>query len=242
MPRCCVIIVEGIIGAGKSFLTQELGAALGPNTLVQMEPDEKGDANPYLADYYADPDRWAFTMQAHLLQARYRQHLNAQWHALSKLGHAVLDRSYFGDTSFARLQLRKGHMTEREYLTYQSLYKVMTATVLLPNFCIRLLVNPVTSERRITGRMSQREGRTCEQTISLDYLQALEREIDHMAKVLQGQGVEILNVPWDVEREDPEARKEAVQSLVSRINGYDPPDMFLDIQNDMMFQHHKRQI
>lgn len=240
MTRCCVIIVEGIIGAGKSYLTQELGTALGPDTLIQMEPDEKGDANPYLADYYKNPDRWALTMQTHLLQARYRQHLNAQWHVLSGLGHAILDRSYFGDTSFARLQVREGHMTEREYRTYQSMYKVMTASVLLPNFCIRLLVNPVTSERRIAGRMKTQEGRVCERTISLDYLQALEREIDHMAKVLQGQGCEILNVPWDVEREDPEARNEAVQSLVSRINGYDPPDMFLDIKDDMILEAHKR--
>jgi len=242
MKKCCVIIVEGIIGAGKSFLTRELGNALGPTTLIQMEPDEKGDANPYLADFYQDPARWAFPMQAHLLQARYRQHLNAQWHVLSGVGHAILDRSYFGDTAFARLQIREGHMTEREYATYQSIYKCMTASVLLPNFCIRLLVNPVTSERRIRGRMEQQEGRVCERKIDLEYLKALEREIDHMAKVLQGQGVEVLNVPWDVEREDPEARTEAVLSLVNRINEYDPPDLFLEIQEDMMLKYHKRTV
>jgi len=240
MNQCCVVIVEGIIGAGKSFLTEELGKALGPNTLIQMEPDEKDQANPYLADYYQDPDRWAFPMQTHLLQARYRQHLNAQWHVLSHIGHSILDRSFFGDTSFARLQVCEGHMTEREYYTYQSLFKIMTASVLLPNFCIRLLVNPLTSARRIEGRMQQREGRKCERKIDLDYLKALDREIDHMTEVLRGQGVRVLEVPWDVEREDPEARNEAVQSLVGRINEYCPPDLFLNLKDDKMLQYYRR--
>jgi deoxyadenosine/deoxycytidine kinase len=44
-----VVIVEGIIGAGKSVLAKELGRALGPSTLLLLEPDEKKNANPYLA-------------------------------------------------------------------------------------------------------------------------------------------------------------------------------------------------
>jgi len=227
--RSKVTVVEGLIGSGKTSLSRELGQALGDSALVLFEPDEKDGANPYLSDYYGDPERWAFVLQVHQLQARYRMHLHAQWHALQGHGHAVLDRSYFGDTAFGRLQVKLGLMTQREFDTYSSIYHAMTATVLLPNVCVRVLVSPQTCNERIARRMETETGRTCEQAIDLDYLLALEREIDHMVAVLRSQGVVILDVPWDVDRDSPEARRSAVESLAARIEGIEPPDFFLDL-------------
>jgi deoxyadenosine/deoxycytidine kinase len=224
-----VVIVEGIIGAGKSSLTKELGIALGPETLVQMEPDDAGNANPYLADFYGDAKRWALVMQVHLLQARFRMHLHAQWHALSGRGHAILDRSYFGDTCFARLQVRHGAMSQREFETYRALYHTMTASVLLPNVCVRLLVAPEIAKRRIESRMAEREGRKCESGIDLQYLVDLDREISHMVAVLRTQGVTVIDMPWDVDRDSQEQRKHAVMSLACRIAEQEPPDTFLDL-------------
>jgi len=227
--RSKVVIVEGLIGGGKTSLSRELGHALGDSTLVLYEPDEKEDGNPYLADYYEDPKRWAFVLQVHQLQARYRMHLCAQWHAMQGHGHAVLDRSYFGDTAFARLQLKLGTMTQREFDTYSSIYQAMTAGVLLPTVCVRILVSPETCNRRIAKRMELETGRKCEQAIDLDYLVQLEREIDHMVGVLRAQGVTILDVPWDVDRDSPDSRQAAVESLASRIKSLEPPDLFLDM-------------
>ena len=136
MPCKKVVLVEGIIGAGKTVLTKELGAALGPQTLTLIEPDEKNNANPYLADFYADPKRWALVMQVHLLQARFRMHLQAQWHAMNGYGQAVLDRSFYGDTCFARMLNRSGDLSDREFDTYKSIYHAMTASVLLPNVSV----------------------------------------------------------------------------------------------------------
>lgn len=224
-----VIIVEGIIGAGKSSLTRELGEALGQSTLIQMEPDEANDANPYLSDFYSSPERWAFVMQVHLLQARYRMHLQAQWHAMSGTGHALLDRSYFGDTCFARLQLKGGAMTEREFNTYRDIYHAMTASVMLPNVCVRMLVSPEISRQRIQRRMELREGRKCESVIDLQYLMDLDREISHMVSVLRQQGVTVIDMPWDMDRDSPESRRMAVESLASRIQEDCAPDPFLDL-------------
>jgi deoxyadenosine/deoxycytidine kinase len=224
-----VVIVEGLIGGGKTSLSRELAQALGDTTLVLFEPDEKDDSNPYLADYYEDPARWAFVLQVHQLQARYRMHLHAQWHAMQGHGNAVLDRSYFGDTAFARLQLKQGLMTQREFDTYSSIYHAMTAQVLLPNICVRILVSPETCNRRVANRMKIETGRKCEEAIDLAYLQALDHEIDHMVGVLRAQGVTILDVPWDMDRDTPEARQSAVEGLAARIRGIEPPDYFLDM-------------
>jgi deoxyadenosine/deoxycytidine kinase len=224
-----VIIVEGIIGAGKSSLTKELSVALGRNTLTLMEPDEKDEANPYLADFYEDPRRWAFTMQVHLLQARYRMHLNAQWHAINSQGHAVLDRSYFGDTAFARLQLKTGAMSQMEFNTYQSIYHAMTASVLLPNVCVQLVVSPETAQKRISRRMELETGRKCESVIELPYLQSLSKEIDNMVGVLSQQGVTVLSLPWDVDLDSPDLRREFVSKIATQILDLKPADMFLDL-------------
>jgi len=224
-----VIVVEGLISSGKSTLVAELGQALGPKTLVLQEPDEQNNANPYLADFYADPQRWAMTMQIHLLGLRLRMHLHAQWHALQGYGLALIDRSFYGDTCFARLQLAMDTLSAREFDTYQAIYKAMTTMVLLPTVCIRILSSPVVCRERIISRMEKQTGRACESAVSLEYLQALDREIDFMVDVLRRQGVAILDVPWSANRDTPEIREQTVQDLATRIHAVSPPDPFLDI-------------
>jgi deoxyadenosine/deoxycytidine kinase len=221
-----VVIVEGLIGAGKSTLTRELGSALGPDTLVQMEPDEQNNANPYLADFYGDKDRWAFTMQVHLLGVRYRMQLMAQWHAMGGLGHAVCDRSYYGDTCFARMMHRTGQISDREFGTYRSLYQAMTASVLLPSVCVRLHVDPEVAAERIRRRASYRDGRKSELVIDLGYLRALDEEIDTTVGVLRGQGVRVIDLHWGSDRGTPEDRAEAIRVLAAQVAAEPEPDLF----------------
>lgn len=227
-----VVIVEGLIGAGKSTLTRELGEALGSNTLTLMEPDERGGANPYLSDFYGDKARWSFTMQVHLLGMRYRMQLAAQWHAMMGNGDACLDRSFYGDTCFARMMARSGEITEREFETYRVIYQAMTASVLLPTACVRLRVDPEVAAERIRRRASEREGRRSELVIDLGYLRALDREIDVTVDVLRQQGVAVHDVAWDADMATPEARNRAVQALAEALHAKEPVDLFL--------QHHRR--
>jgi deoxyadenosine/deoxycytidine kinase len=226
-----VVIVEGLIGAGKSTLTAEIGKALGEGTLTLMEPDERG-GNPYLADFYADKHRWAFSMQVHLLGVRYQMQLAAQWHAMSGRGHAVLDRSFYGDTCFARMMTRTGEITEREFETYRTVYRAMTASVLLPSACVRLRVDPEVAAERIRRRASEREGRRSELVIDLDYLRALDEEIDATVGVLERQGVRVLELPWNVDRATAEDRAREVANLAEAIRFSTPTDLLL--------RHHAR--
>lgn len=227
-----VVIVEGLIGAGKSTLTQEVGKALGNDTLVLMEPDEQGNANPYLADFYQDKDRWAFTMQVHLLGVRYRMQLMAQWHAMCGRGHAVCDRSYYGDTCFARMMHRTGQISEREFETYRVMYQSMSAGVLLPSVCVRLRVDPEVAAERIRRRASLREGRRSELVIDLGYLRALDEEIESTVDILRGQGVRVIDVDWGVDRSTPEKREAFVRDLAAEILTVPEADLFK--------LHHKR--
>jgi len=223
-----VVVVEGLISGGKTTLARELGHALGETTLILTEPDEKDNANPYLADFYADMPRYAFTMQCHLLSLRYRMHLNAQWYAMQGQGHAVMDRSYFGDTAFARLQLKTGTMTQREFDTYVTLYKNMTASVLHPTVCVRVQVTPEVAQKRIQRRIGREPGRACESVVALDYLRTLDREIDYMVDTLRQQGVIILDLPWNDDRDTKASRSSVIGDLARRIEEATPVDIFLN--------------
>lgn len=103
-----VIIVEGNIGAGKSTFAQHLAKALDGEYL----PEPADGTNPYLADYYADPAKWAFEMQMFLLTRRYRAQKYAQGKVRHKGGFVVLDRSYYGDVCFANVQRQLGYFAE----------------------------------------------------------------------------------------------------------------------------------
>lgn len=233
--RKAVIILEGLISSGKTTLARELGEAL--DALVLLEPDEKEGANPYLARYYEDPNRWALTMQLHLLGKRFEMHSLAQWHALQGQGHVVMDRSYYGDTAFAHLQLERGTMTPEEFETYCTLYRAMTAHVMYPTVCVHLQVDPEVANLRKAARMRKETGRQCEACIPLDYLQGLDREIRLMVGTLEHQGVKVIPLDWNDDKASPEARAKAIQDLATTIR-----DLASRAENPLLDRHHRRLI
>lgn len=201
-----VVIVEGLIGAGKSTFCEALAEELKGEAL--FEPDETN--NPFLSLYYADPARWSYTMQTHLLSCRYRAHMYAQAKVLhQRNGWCVMDRSYFGDACFARVQQRLGYFSDAEYLSYFHLHKDMQAGILYPTAAIFLNCAPKTCDKRIAKRITEKTGRACETAIDLDYLQKLAEEIERMKGDLKAQGVPVIEVPWDEDRTPDEIRAKA---------------------------------
>ena len=57
-----LVLVAGNIGAGKTSLTERIGARLGWHTGYESVAD-----NPYLPDFYADMRSWAFHLQVFFL-------------------------------------------------------------------------------------------------------------------------------------------------------------------------------
>ena len=225
-----VIIIEGIIGAGKTTFSNLLAEEL--NGLWLREPDEK-NGNPYLEKFYTDQSRWALTMQLHLLNMRYRMHLTAQWTHINMKKNVVIDRSYFGDTAFARLQLKNGSLSVDEYNTYAMCYQNMTSNVLLPQICIYLDIKPEIAAERIRKRMEIETGRTCENVIDINYLKQLESEELIVIETLQKIGVFVIKLDWDTDRKESEM-KSIIKDIVCKINDYKVPDMLLDLHRRTM--------
>ena len=196
-----VIIVEGNIGAGKSTFAQILARALDGEYL----PEPADGTNPYLADYYRDPARWAFEMQMFLLTRRYRAQKYAQSKVRHNGGFVVLDRSYYGDVCFANVQRQLGYFSDRDYATYLSHHTDMKVNLEPPAVVIFLNVSPEICKHRIGRRLSEREGRRCESGIGMDYLDRLDHEISALANNMEGNSI-VKRLPWNGEKTEEEIR------------------------------------
>lgn len=151
--------IAGMIGAGKSTLARSLGEHLDID--VYYEPVED---NEYLADFYTDTERYAFATQIYLLNRRFQQHQEIIWKGRS----AVQDRTIYEDSVFANTLVKLGLMDERDYRTYQQLFRHMSNFMCKPNLIVYLDVKPERSLERIEAR-----SRGVESGITIEYLRAL---------------------------------------------------------------------
>jgi deoxyadenosine/deoxycytidine kinase len=164
MPKR-LILVAGNIGAGKTSLTERIGARLGWETAYESVVD-----NPYLPDFYADMRAWSFHLQVFFLGHRAEQHLDLM--ALSQ--SAILDRSIYEDAYiFARALHHMGNISERDYLAYRKVFDLMVKTLPPPDLLIYLKAPVSVLVERI-----RRRGRTIESGITAEYLSLLETFYD----------------------------------------------------------------
>lgn len=164
------IAVAGNIGAGKSSLVEWLSAR------YDIEPYfEPNEANPYLADFYDDMERWAFHSQVYFLTAKFKLHQQ-----LDKTPRNVIqDRTIWEDAEiFAENLYRTGQISERDYATYRNLYDAISDQIRPPDLMIYLRCPVKAVRKRIAVR-----GREMEQNIPTAYLKRLhglyEDWIDH---------------------------------------------------------------
>lgn len=106
-----IIVLAGMISAGKSTYTKMLAEELGTTPFY-----ESVDDNEILELFYADAERWAFSLQIHFLNTRFKSIKEA----LSN-DNNVLDRSCYEDNLFAYINYLQGNMSKAEFDIYSSL-------------------------------------------------------------------------------------------------------------------------
>jgi deoxyadenosine/deoxycytidine kinase len=156
-----IIVVAGNIGAGKTSLTERIGARLGWRMSYESVAD-----NPYLADFYSDMRAWSFHLQIFFLGHRAEQYLEAGRDTRS----AILDRSIYEDFYiFARALHHMGDLSERDYLAYRRLFELTVASLPRPNLLVYLKAPANVLIERI-----RRRARNMETGISPEYLTLLD--------------------------------------------------------------------
>lgn len=189
LPDATFIGIAGLIGVGKSTLARSLGEHLGLD--VHHEPVAD---NVYLEDFYADTARWAFAMQVYLLNRRFQQHQEIVWRDRG----AVLDRTIYEDSIFAKVLMDQGFMHPRDYETYRGLLKHMSRFMCRPTAIVYLDCPAEVCRERISRR-----GRGFESGISLEYLQRLQTEYEAFVSEIS-RSIPVIRVDWrefhDIER------------------------------------------
>jgi len=151
------IVVEGVIGVGKTSLVKLLATAAGAR--VNLEVVEE---NPFLANFYQDRSAYAFQTQIFFLLSRFRQQQAlAQPELFSSL--LVSDYLFAKDRIFANLNLG-----DDELVLYNQLAGILEDRILLPDLVIYLQASTDLLMERINLR-----GRSFEQSMDRDYIENL---------------------------------------------------------------------
>jgi NADH dehydrogenase (ubiquinone) 1 alpha subcomplex subunit 10 len=179
-----MIIIEGNIGAGKSTLTDRLAKQL--NGIPMYEPVE---SNPYLADFYKDPKRYALEMQFWLMSKRYQLHLDAIEKVWREGKTVIMDRSIYGDFIFAKAHQVLGNIDEQGFANYMAMRNTMERTLLIPQVTIYLNVTVDNCLKRINER-----ARGCETGITGDYLMVLEKIYRELMHDLKAKGSNVIDI------------------------------------------------
>ena len=157
MRNLYYVAIAGTIGVGKTRLANLLSEKLGAKLVL-----ESFEGNPFLSDFYDDPERHAFQTQLWFLLQRYQQ--QQELRQIDMFQNLVItDYMFVKDRLFASLNL-----SEKEMSLYDTVANMMEKNVIHPDLVIFLQADTDTLMKNISRR-----GREFEKNLSEDYLDAL---------------------------------------------------------------------
>jgi deoxyadenosine/deoxycytidine kinase len=207
-----LVVVAGNIGAGKTSLTERIGARLGWRTDFESVAD-----NPYLPDFYADMRAWSFHLQIYFLGHRADQYLEAARDPRS----AILDRSIYEDAYiFARALHHMGNLAERDFLAYRKLFDLVVGSLPPPNLLVYLKCPAEVLMERI-----HRRARNMETGISADYLSLLDTFYDEWLRAFDLCPVLTIRTDDLDYVHQPQALEIVVERIQERLGGKEELDL-----------------
>ncbi|MAV64464.1 MAG: deoxynucleoside kinase [Candidatus Marinimicrobia bacterium] len=152
--------IAGNIGVGKTTFTRLLAERYSWDEYYESVID-----NPYLSDFYGDMNRWSFNLQIYFLQHRFASQIDMS----NNEKGVIQDRTIYEDVEiFARNLHSLGHMSNRDWNTYRSLFQNMVQFLKKPDIIIYLKASTDTLISRIKKR-----NRAFEKNIDPEYLHQL---------------------------------------------------------------------
>lgn len=197
------IAIDGVIGVGKSTLTDMLVERFKGKAVY-----EEVEENPFLADFYIDPKRFAFQTQMFFLLSRYRQQQEIPQRELFHQ-FIVADYTFWKDKIFAHLNLE-----DRELFLYEKVANLLERDIPKPDLVVYLKSTPERLMKNIKKR-----GRSFERNISFDYIQSLNKAYNNFFNHYNETPLLIINTTQMDFVNNANDFKEIVRLILSNIKG-----------------------
>ncbi len=152
------LVIEGVIGVGKTTLARLLKPAFEAELLLEVFEE-----NPFLSDFYGDRARYAFQTQIFFLLSRYHQQRRAVPAILAKDRNLIADYTFAKDSLFARINLEGDELE-----TYNQVHEALAEKIPLPDLVVYLRSSTATLMQRIELR-----DRHYERNMESDYIDQL---------------------------------------------------------------------
>ena len=157
------LAIEGVIGVGKTTLARLLQPALETGLLLEVFEE-----NPFLSDFYADRDRYAFQTQTFFLLSRYHQQRRTVAQLLEEHGGLIADYTFEKDALFASINL-----TGDEFDMYYRVHDALAEKIIPPDLVVYLRAHTDTLMHRIAMR-----DRPYERNMDRSYIAELNQAYD----------------------------------------------------------------
>jgi deoxyguanosine kinase len=152
------IAIEGVIGVGKTTLAQLLQPKFDAELLLEVFEE-----NPFLTDFYADRQRYAFQTQIFFLLSRYHQQRRVVNELLLENQNLLADYTFEKDALFAGINLQGDELD-----IYYGVHEALAEKVVVPDLVVYLRADTDI----LMGRIAQRD-RPYERNMERTYIEEL---------------------------------------------------------------------
>jgi deoxyguanosine kinase len=173
------IAIEGNIGAGKTTLSNMLANRFNARLVLEQFSD-----NPFLPEFYKNPDKVAFPLELSFLADRYGQ-----------LKQDLINLDLFNDITIADYFIYKSlifasnNLKEDELLLYQRLFDIIAYSLPKPDLLIYLYLDTAQLQKNILKR-----GRSYELNIKTEYLEQIQNRYLSFLQGLPNQKVLVVDM------------------------------------------------
>ena len=177
------LAIEGVIGVGKTTLARMLQQYFQAELLLEVFEE-----NPFLSDFYADRQRYAFQTQIFFLLSRYHQQRRAVPDVLGRGANLIADYTFEKDALFAGINLKGDELD-----MYDRVHDALAEKIPLPDLVVYLRAGTDTLMQRITLR-----DRSYERNMERAYIAELNQAYDQFflgeRRGLREQSVPVLSI------------------------------------------------
>jgi deoxyguanosine kinase len=158
------IAIEGVIGVGKTTLARLLQPAFNAEILLEVFEE-----NPFLSDFYADRERYAFQTQIFFLLSRYHQQRRTVHELLATGKDLFADYTFAKDALFAQINLKGDELD-----MYYKVHEALAEKIQKPDLLVYLQASTDTLMQRIALR-----DRPYERQMESSYIDELNHAYDN---------------------------------------------------------------